>query len=126
MNRFQPGNRVNPAGRPRGSRNRLASRVFEDVLAFWDQPAKEGSTVTRGQAALLSMWRERPHEFVRVVGGLLPRELLLETSVITEVSDEELERMIEQLRRPAMVVYDQQAFAKAVAETKMLPDASRS
>src|SRR5262249_30537374 len=78
MPKFEPGNRL--GGRPRGARNRLANRVFEDVLEFWNEPAKEGSPVTKGKAAMLTMWRERRHEFVKFVGSVMPKEFLFENA----------------------------------------------
>src|SRR5262249_60345363 len=76
MPKFEPGNRL--GGRPRGARNRLANRVFEDVLEFWNEPAKEGSPVTKGKAAMLTMWRGRGGEGVEGVGAVLPEEILFE------------------------------------------------
>src|SRR6516165_4189161 len=45
---FQPGH----TGRPRGTRNKLAGRVFEDIFAHWCEPVAPGSNVCRGQEAL--------------------------------------------------------------------------
>src|SRR5262249_11369391 len=44
---FQPGH----TGRPRGTRNKLAGRVFEDILAHWCEPVAPGSNVRKGQEA---------------------------------------------------------------------------
>jgi hypothetical protein len=53
--RFEPGNSyAKLGGRPRGARNKLASSVFRDVLQFWNEPVKEGSTLTKGNAAMLT------------------------------------------------------------------------
>jgi hypothetical protein len=101
----QPGNGY--GGKPRGARNRLAGSVFRDVLAFWDEPVKEGATMTKGQAAFLNMWREKPTEFVKVVAGLMPKEYVFE-SAISELDDTELDRMIEMLRARALEAREQQ------------------
>jgi hypothetical protein len=101
--KFQPGNTIGKAGKPRGTRNKLAATVFEDVLAFWDEPAKEGSDLTKGQAALLSMWRSRPHEFVKVVTGMMPREFLFD-HVVTELGDEKLDTLILRMREQLGVI----------------------
>jgi hypothetical protein len=95
VHQFEPGNSYGK-GRPRGARNKLANSVFQDILQFWNDPTPDGKT-TKGKAALLAMWRERPHEFVKVVATLMPREFLVE-SVVTELGDDELNNMISLLR----------------------------
>jgi hypothetical protein len=116
--KFEPGNRyAKLGGRPKGARNRLANRVFEDVLEFWNEPAKDGSAVTKGKAAMLTMWRERPHEFVKFVGSVMPKEFLFE-NVVTELADEELDRMIEMLRERALAAREERALDTQV---KMIP-----
>jgi hypothetical protein len=117
--KFQKGNSIGRAGKPRGTRNKLAATVFEDVLAFWDEPSKEGSDLTKGQAALLSMWRSRPHEFVKVVAGMMPREFVFE-NVVTELADEELDRMIEMLRERALAAREEERSLDEAAQPKMI------
>jgi hypothetical protein len=97
LKRFEPGNPNGNTGRPRGARNRLANYVLKDVLEFWNEPVKEGATLTKGRAALLTAWRERPVEFVKAVFGILPREFLFE-NVVSELDDVELNAMIEAFR----------------------------
>jgi hypothetical protein len=94
---LNPGNTIGKTGRPRGARNRLANKVFEDVLEFWNEPSAKDPTMTKSKAALLTMWRERPHEFVKFVSSVMPREFLFE-NVVSELGDDELDRMIEMLR----------------------------
>jgi hypothetical protein len=88
-------------GRPRGARNKLANSVFADIVEFWETPTADGKT-TRGKAALLAMWRERPHEFVKAVLSILPREFLVE-SIVTELGDDELNNMIALFREQQRV-----------------------
>jgi hypothetical protein len=76
------------------------------VLEFWNEAVKEGSTLTKGKAALLNMWRTRPHEFVRCVFAIMPREFIVE-NVVTELADDELEQMIQMLRARAYDERDQ-------------------
>jgi hypothetical protein len=114
--RFEPGNTLGP-GRPRGARNKLASHVLKDVLEFWNEPVKEGSTLTKGRAALLTAWRERPTELVKAIFGILPREFLFE-NVVSELDDTELNAMIEAFR-------EQQRLA-AIEQPKMIEHEPRT
>src|ERR1700750_3071048 len=93
LKRFEPGNTLGP-GRPRGARNKLASNVLRDVLEFWNEPVKEGATLTKGRAALMTAWREKPTEFVKTICNILPKEFVFE-NVANELDDNELNRMIE-------------------------------
>lgn len=96
-NLFKPGNTIGKAGRPRGSRNKLASQFLDDLIEIWNEPIKEGSELRRGPAALRIMSRERPNEFVKVYGACLPKELHFE-NVTTDWDDDELRRTLEYLR----------------------------
>jgi hypothetical protein len=93
--------------------------VFEDVLEFWNEPSKEGSPVTKGKAAMLTMWRERPHDFVKFVGSVMPKEFLFE-NVVTDLADEELDRMIEMLRERALAARQEYALDES-AQLKLSP-----
>jgi len=74
-NSFAPGN----PGKPQGAaRNRLALKIFEDVLTHWCEPVKPGSTLCKGRAALDHVHRDRPADYLRFAGALLPKELSIE------------------------------------------------
>jgi hypothetical protein len=91
--KFQPGH----GGRPRGARNRLTVRVFEDILAHWNEPATDGSTNTKGRAALEIMLREKPNEYVRAVLSVMPREIAIE-NVMTDLDNEQLDELMAKIR----------------------------
>jgi len=101
VGKFEPGNTFG-TGRPRGSRNRLSNAFVLDLHAEWERS---------GPAALKLMAMERPHEFCKLVGMLLPKELQLEQShVVSDLSDEDLGALIEHARQqilerraPAMI-----------------------
>jgi len=56
----RPDNMPASRGRPRGARNKLATRVLQDLLTVWDEPVSEESEVTKGLAALRVMAVEDP------------------------------------------------------------------
>jgi hypothetical protein len=64
--RFKPGQSGNPAGRPRGSRSRLADNFVADLAAAWNE---------HGEAALKACALEHPEKFCRIVADLMPRDL---------------------------------------------------
>jgi hypothetical protein len=55
--KFEPGNTFGMNGRPMGARNKFASSVFNDVMAVWNEPVREGNPLTKGKAAMLAMCR---------------------------------------------------------------------
>jgi hypothetical protein len=91
---FQPGH----TGRPRGTRNKLTARVFEDLLAHWTEPIEPGSSLTRGQEALRALHLQAPGEYLRLVASTLPKELVLENAV-GELDDDQIDTLIVQLRQ---------------------------
>jgi hypothetical protein len=93
---FTVGNTIGKAGKPRGTRNRLASHVFEDLLQVWNEPIKEGSDITRGKAALRIMSREKPADFAKLYAGVMPKEFVFE-NVVNELSDEDRRFIMEML-----------------------------
>ena len=86
---FKPGQSGNPAGRPVGARSKLGE---EFLSALHDDFAEHGVDVIR------KVREERPHEYLKIVAGLLPKELSVSRpNVIEEMTDGELEAVIEML-----------------------------
>jgi hypothetical protein len=85
-------------GRPKGARNKLAARVFEDILAHWTEPVSAGSELCKGQEALETLYKERPGEYLRLTASVLPREFIFE-SVTSELDDEQIDELLVALRR---------------------------
>jgi hypothetical protein len=83
--RFLPGN-TGGTGRPKGSRNKLGEAFIQDVYADW---------VEHGVAAIVQVRQERPHEYLKVVAGMLPKELKITNE--SDLSDEQLIESIRQL-----------------------------
>src|SRR6516164_204050 len=89
-NLWQPGQSGNPAGRVRGSRNKLSEEVICALLRDFRE---------HGQKAIAKVRRTQPAAYLKVLALLVPREHKVEHSnVIKSLSDEELEAMIEYLK----------------------------
>jgi len=81
--RFITGN--SGGGRSRGARSRLGERFSEDVLSAWEM---------HGPEAIQIVARERPHEFLRIVASIMPKEfaedVALRVAPAATLSDDEL------------------------------------
>jgi hypothetical protein len=86
---WKPGESGNPAGRPKGSRHKLAESFLADLHADWE---KHGAT------AIVAMREKDPSGYVKVVASVLPRDVDLKVKVSTspfeDMSDEQLEAYI--------------------------------
>jgi hypothetical protein len=63
---WQPGQSGNPAGRPKGARN----RVSEKLLEFLEKDFAE-----HGADVIEAVRMKRPHEYLKVVASLMPKQL---------------------------------------------------
>jgi hypothetical protein len=85
---FKPGQSGNPAGRPKGSRNKLTSEFFDDFFAAWQ---------TYGAKALKDVAENNPRDFVRAAAMLMPKEFQL-SSPLDDLTDADLADLIAALR----------------------------
>jgi hypothetical protein len=116
MSKFEKGNQWsrngNGSGRPAGSRNKLANRFLDDLRAHWE---------VNGAAALDMCFKEDPVAYCKLVAGTVPRDYRIETTKITELADDELDRMISTLRERALAVRQDRALELEKApEQKLL------
>jgi hypothetical protein len=85
--RWQQGQSGNPAGRLRGSRNRLSEEVICALLRDFRQ---------HGQKAVARVRQTQPAAYLKILALLIPREHKVEHSnLLKELSDEQLEATIE-------------------------------
>jgi len=88
-NLWQPGQSGNPAGRLRGSRNKLSEEVICALLRDFRE---------HGQKAIAKVRRTQPAAYLKILALLVPREHKVEHSnPLKKLTDEELEAMIEHL-----------------------------
>jgi uncharacterized protein DUF5681 len=86
---WQPGQSGNPAGRPRGSRNRLGEAFVDDLCADWKE---------NGPQVIVAVRKADPSTYLRVIAGILPKELSVTKATLDDVSDEELLEYLAKLR----------------------------
>jgi hypothetical protein len=87
---FQPGNDGHGGGRRAGSRNKLQTDFLEALAADF---AEHGAGVIRIARV------EKPIEYLKVIASVLPKEFVVEQSVLVDLSDEELGQHIALLQR---------------------------
>lgn len=63
---WKPGQSGNPAGRTKGSRNRLKEAFLRDLAEAWEK---------NGRDAIEQVIKSDPATFIRVVASLLPKEV---------------------------------------------------
>jgi Family of unknown function (DUF5681) len=93
---WKPGTSGNPAGRPRGSRNKLSD---DFVAALYNDFQDHGS------AAIAACRAEKPDVYVRVIASLLPKDVNLTTRNLDDLSDDQLMRklaMLTEMARPLL------------------------
>ena len=86
---WQPGQSGNPAGRPRGSRNRLGEAFVDDLCADWKE---------NGPQVIVAVRKDDPSTYLRVVASILPKELAVTKATLDDISDDELLEFLAELR----------------------------
>ena len=79
----------NAAGRPKGSKHKLSEEFLAALCEDFEQ---------HGVATIRMVREERPHEYLKVVAGILPKELNVRTNALEELSDDELAAAISALQ----------------------------
>jgi hypothetical protein len=76
-------------GRPKGSRNKLSEQFLQELCADWER---------HGQSVLDRVREDQPAQYLRVVASVVPKEIVLPTRSLDDLSDEELMDMAATLR----------------------------
>ena len=82
---WKPGTSGNPAGRPKGSRNKLSE---DFVAALYDDFQDHGS------AAIAACRAEKPDVYVRVIASLLPKDMTIKVQQLDDLTDDQLMRKL--------------------------------
>jgi hypothetical protein len=87
--RFQPG-RAKTGGRQKGTRDKLSSDFVAALSEAFEQ---------RGAEAIRIVIDERPQEFLRVIASIVPKEIEFTDNRLKDIPDEELDAIIDHIRR---------------------------
>ncbi len=74
---WKPGQSGNPAGRPRGSRNRLQDAFVTDLRDLWTE---------RGREILVRVATDQPEVMLKVVASLMPKSVDLNVEASVDVT----------------------------------------
>ena len=85
---FQPG-QPKIGRRAKGVRNRLSHSFLEALQKDFAEHGEEAIRICR---------IEKPNEYVKIVAGLMPKELEITNNTLTEIDDSELTGFIEYVR----------------------------
>ena len=87
QSQWKPGQSGNPAGRPKGARNKLSENFLSALADDFD---------TYGRDIIAKVRETRPNEYLRVVAATLPKRHETESAdrPLERMTDEELTRII--------------------------------
>lgn len=102
----QPGQVLNPKGRPKGSRNKLGESFLTDLQADWQE---------HGAKVIQTVRTERPHEYLKVVASILPKELNVRVDPLDEMDNDELTAILAAAR--AAIRFHQEGGSEAGTAT---------
>lgn len=96
---FKPGN----PGRPKGSRNKLGEAFIS---------ALHDDFQDHGVKAIQEVRETRPHEYLKVVASILPKQLEIKESAFDGISDEQLSAIVAAAAAALGVAEDSESGAR--------------
>lgn len=87
--KWKPGQSGNPKGRPQNAKQKLSDAFLADMLTAWEASGKD---------AIDRVIAERPHEFIKAVGAIVPKDISINREPVQELSDDELAAALATLR----------------------------
>jgi hypothetical protein len=119
---FQPG-RAKTGGRRKGVKDRIGTMFLEELAKDFEEHGPEIIKIAR---------IERPVEYLKIVASTLPREFEITDSRLEDISDNELDALIELARQQRAIIVsaerredpapnrEQARLLPAVSETKTI------
>jgi len=110
--KFESGNHyAKVGGRPRGARNKLDAFAYACALAHvqhkrGDPPPEEYAQTNLWKALEITL-RERPRDYVAKIISMLPKQVSVETTTVTDLADDELDNLIAMLRERALAAREE-------------------
>jgi hypothetical protein len=89
---FKPGEVRNPAGRPKGTRNKLGEAFVKAMHADFEE---------HGAKVIETVRVEKPDQYLKVIASILPKELNVNTNALGDMSDDELVAVLSAMRSVA-------------------------
>jgi hypothetical protein len=89
MQRRENGTFLTSTGRPKGVRNRLQRSFLYALAEDFERHGADAIRICR---------IEEPSRYVQIVASLMPKELELAHTAVSDLDDEELDQMIRKLR----------------------------
>lgn len=86
---WKPGQSGNPAGRPKGSRHKLAEDFLRELQRDFEQ---------NGVQAITTVRTERPAEYLKIIAAIVPKEVNVNHNQMDDLSDDELLALLDWAR----------------------------